>query len=155
MDLAELARRRIELAQAERVAVARINTLAHHLPHMPLPPPPKAIKQPLPDAQFLWQRALQQRPDLAAAAARVRAEQVAVQIARKEYMPDFDVGGRYDQIWDRVNQRGQLAVNMNVPLYQKRRDAAVQEACFRLNQRRAEYDQAVDEIRNDVQAAYE
>ena len=157
VDLAELARRRIELAQAERVAVAKINTLAHRLPDMPLPPPPKAIEQPLPlpEAQLLWQTALQQRPDLAAAAARVRAEQVAVQIARKEYMPDFDVGGRYDQFWDRVNQRGQLGVNMNVPLYQKRRDAAVQEACFRLSQRRAEYDQTVDDIRNDVQAAYE
>ncbi len=70
-------------------------------------------------------------------------------------MPDFDVGGRYDQFWDRVNQRGQLGINMNVPLYQQRRNAAVQEACFRLSQRRAEYDQAVDDIRNEVQAAYE
>ncbi len=157
VDLAELARRRIELAQAEKIAVARINTLAHRAPDMRLPPPPRAIEEPLPlpEAPLLWQAALAQRPDLAAAAARVRAEQVAVQIARKEYMPDFDVGGRYDQFWDRVNQRGQLGVNMNVPLYQQRRDAAVQEACFRLSQRRAEYDQAVDDIRNEVQAAYE
>jgi outer membrane protein TolC len=157
VDLAELARRRIELAQAERIAIAKINTLSHRLPDMPLPPPPKSIEQPLPlpEAQFLWQTAIAQRPDLAAAGARVRAEQVAVQIARKEYMPDFDVGGRYDQFWDRVNQRGQVGVNMNVPLYQQRRDAAVQEACFRLSQRRAEYDQAVDDIRNEVQATYE
>jgi outer membrane protein TolC len=157
VDLAELARRRIELAQAEKIAVARLNTLAHRAPDMPLPPPPRAIEEPLslPEAPLLWQAALAQRPDLAAAAARVRAEQVAVQIARKEYMPDFDVGGRYDQFWDRANQRGQLGINMNVPLYQQRRDAAVQEACFRLSQRRAEYDQAVDDIRNEVQAAYE
>ncbi len=32
VDLAELARRRIELAQAEKIAIARINTLAHRAP---------------------------------------------------------------------------------------------------------------------------
>jgi outer membrane protein TolC len=103
---------------------------------------------------LLHQFAIGQRPDLAAIGARVRAEQVAVQLANKEYMPDFEAGGRYDQFWDRVNQRGQLGINMNVPLYQQRRDAAVREANFRWSQRRAEYDQAVDDVRNEVQGAY-
>jgi len=156
VDLAELARRRVELAQAEMIAVARINTLAHRLPDMQLPPPPRTVGQPfqLPEVLLLHQVAISQRPDLAAIGARVRAEQVAVQLANKEYLPDFDVGGRYDQFWDRVNQRGQLGINMNVPLYQQRRNAAVREANFRWSQRRAEYDQAVDDVRNEVQSAY-
>jgi hypothetical protein len=59
VDLAELARRRIELAQAEKIAVARLNTLAHRAPDIPLPPPPRAIEEPipLPEAPLLWQAA--------------------------------------------------------------------------------------------------
>jgi outer membrane protein TolC len=157
VELAELDRQRIEIERDSMVAAARINTLLHRLPNYPLPPPAREITAPqrLPEPELLYQAAIQRRPDLAALAAKVRAEQATTDLARREYLPDFNVGGRYDQFWDRVNQRGQLSVNLNVPLYQQKRDAAVREAMFRAMQRRSEYEQLVDTIRNDVQAAYQ
>ncbi len=157
VELAELARQQVELHRSANITVARINTLLHRLPNVALPPPPHKVGSPqlLPEPELLYQMAIGRRPDLAAIGARVRAEQSQVQLAYKEFLPDFDVGGRYDQFWDRVNQRGQVGVNMNVPLYQQRRQAAAREAMWRVSQRRAEFEQQVDTIRNDVQAAYE
>jgi outer membrane protein TolC len=48
-----------------------------------------------------------------------------------------------------------VGMNLNVPIRNARRRAAVREAMFRLNQRRAEFDAAIDMIQNDVQASYE
>ena len=157
VELAELARQQVELERSANVTTARINTLLHRLPNAPLPPPPRHVGAPqlLPEPEFLYQMAIGRRPDLAAVGARLRAEQAQVRLAYKEFLPDFDVGGRYDQFWDRANQRGQVGINMNVPLYQERRQAAAREAMWRVSQRRAEYEQQVDTIRNDVQAAYE
>jgi outer membrane protein, heavy metal efflux system len=157
VELAELTRQRIEFERDANVTVARINTLLHRLPNVPLPPPPREIAKPisLPEAPMLYQVALSRRPDLAAIGARLRAEQAQFELARREFYPDFEVGGRYDQFWDRVNQRGQIGINMNVPLYQDRRYAAMREANWKICQRRAEFDQQVDSIRNDVQAAFE
>jgi outer membrane protein TolC len=46
-------------------------------------------------------------------------------------------------------------MNVNVPLYQGKRDAAVCEALHRLNQERAELEQQIDNVQNEVQSAYE
>ncbi len=157
VELIELARQQVELQRGANVTIARINTLLHRLPNSALPPPPRSVATPqfLPEPELLYQLAIGRRPDLAAVAARLRAEQSQLQLAYKEFLPDFDVGGRYDQFWDRANQRGQINVNMNVPVYQGKREAAAREAMWRINQRRAEYEQQIDTIRNDVQAAYE
>jgi outer membrane protein TolC len=58
----------------------------------PLPPPPASLDPPHqpPDANLLWQTALQQRPDLAALAWRVQSEWAALELAHKNFYPDFD-----------------------------------------------------------------
>ncbi|MBI2827210.1 MAG: TolC family protein [Planctomycetia bacterium] len=157
VDLADLDRQGVEFVRNANIAVARINTLLNRAPDFPLPPPAREIGPPqnVPEPAILYQMAVQRRPDLAAAGARVRAEQARVDRARREYYPDFELGGRYDQFWDRVNQRGHVEINMNVPLYQARRQAAVREAMWRVNQRRAEYEQLFATVRNEVQTAYE
>ena len=60
--------------------------------------------------------------------------------------------GRYDQFWTDVEQRPQVGMNVNMPLNQSRRNAAVREATFRLSKMQAEYEQQVDNIRHDVEA---
>ena len=62
--------------------------------------------------------------------------------------------GKYDSFWTDVVQRGQVALNVNMPLYRGRRDAAVREAMHRVNKLQAEYEQQIDLIRNDVQSSY-
>jgi outer membrane protein TolC len=80
-------------------------------------------------------------------------------LALKQYYPDAEFFGRYDSFWQPASTqsdlRGQVGVNMNVPLYRGKLQAAVCEAQFRLSQRRAEYQQRQLDIQYDVQAAYE
>jgi outer membrane protein, heavy metal efflux system len=161
VELANLERRQIEIERMRRVAIARINTLLQRPPAEPLPPPPPTLglDGDLPDIGYLQQTALAQRPDLAAIASRVRAEESAVNLALKQYYPDTELYGRYDSFWQPASTqgdlRGQVGVNMNVPVYRNKLNAAVCEAQFRLSQRRAEYQQRESDIRYEVQAAFE
>ena len=155
VELGMLRSRRIELAQNERIAVARINTLLHREPQIPLPPPPQRLEvaDSLPDVEALRQAAIQQRPDLTAQAARIEAEKASVALACKEFYPDFEFMGRYDNFWTAVEQRGQVGMYMNIPLNQSRRQAALREAIFKVSKMQAEYDAQADSIRNEVEAA--
>jgi outer membrane protein TolC len=51
--------------------------------------------------------------------------------------------------------RGQIGVSINLPVYHGKLNAAVNEALFRLNQRKSEYDERVLDIQYDVRSAYE
>jgi outer membrane protein TolC len=160
LELAGSRRRKLELDRMHRVAIARINTLLQRSPDQPLPPPPLilAVGVDPPPADLLRQMAARGRPDLASLAARVRAEEAAVALAYKQYYPDVEVYGRYDSFWQPSSQsdlRAQVGVNMNVPIYQRKLQAAVCEAEFRLSQRRAEYRQRAADVQYEVQAAYE
>jgi cobalt-zinc-cadmium efflux system outer membrane protein len=156
VELALLESRRIELDQNAKIVVARINTLLHREPQLPLPPPPPRLEiaDGLPQVDSLRQMALDQRPDLAAQLARIEAEQASVALAMKEFYPDFEIMGRYDQFWTDVVQRSQAGLYFNIPLNQSRRQAAVCEAMFRASKLKAEYDAQVDAIRSDVEAGY-
>ena len=161
VELTDIERRQIEIERMRRVAIARINTLLRRPPSSPLPGPPRtlAINIEPPPIGVLQQTAVAQRPDLAALAARVRAEEAAVELALKQYYPDAEFFGRYDSFWQpaatQKDLRAQVGMNMNVPMYRKKLQAAVCEAQFRLGQRRAEYQQRVLDIQYEVQSAYE
>jgi cobalt-zinc-cadmium efflux system outer membrane protein len=161
VELADLARRQAELVRMNRVAIARINTLMHLPPDNPIPPPPANLPLTLTPAavELLRDTAVQRRPDLAAIGARLRADQSSLALANKEFLPDFEVSALHDSFWQpyatQKDLQTQVGLNMNVPIYLEKRRAAVREATFKLNQRQAEYEQRVDDINNDVQAAYE
>lgn len=156
VELAQLEQRKIELSQEREVAIARINTLLHRRPDHPLPPPPLTLPQvaELPPASELRTAAVEQRPELQALVARIQAEQTAIELACKEYYPDFEFMGRYDRFWTDKEQRGQVGMNVNVPLNRSRRHAAVHERQFQVRKLQSELDQATDNIRNEVHAAW-
>jgi cobalt-zinc-cadmium efflux system outer membrane protein len=160
VELTETERRGIEIERMRRVARARLNTLLRRPPSAPLPPPPRmlALNAQLPAIGSLQQMATVQRPDLAALAARVRAEEAAVNLAIKQYYPDAEFFGRYDSFWQpaatQSDLRAQVGMNMNVPLYRKKLQAAVSESQFRLSQRRAELQQRQLDIQYEVESAY-
>ncbi len=160
VELTELDRRRIELARMHVVAVAKINTLVRRPPECPLPPPPARLEAtPVSvDLDALQQGALQQRPDVAAAAARLRAEQASVTLARKGHFPDGEFFGRYDSFWQPADTqsdlRGQVGVRLNVPLHKGRLNAAVREAMLRASQRRAELEQKRLDVKYEVYLAH-
>ncbi len=161
VELADTERRGIEIERMRRVARARLNTLLRRAPSAALPPPPRTLELDAgpPAIANLQQLASVQRPDLAALAARVRAEEAAVELAQKQYYPDAEFFGRYDSFWQpaatQSDLRAQVGMNMNVPIYRKKLQAAVCEAQFRLSQRRAEYQQRQLDIQYEVESAYE
>ncbi|MCE5268416.1 MAG: TolC family protein [Planctomycetaceae bacterium] len=153
VELATLESRRTELARDQQVAVARINTLLHRAADCPLPPPPAKVSVPdsLPCAESLQQVAANSRPDLYAAQARVRTEEASLALACKEYYPDVNVVGRYDGFMPE-NMRPAVGMDINIPIRSSRRSAAVREASNRIAQRRAEYENLLDQVRYEVQS---
>jgi outer membrane protein TolC len=106
----------------------------------------------------LEQAALERRPDLAALQSRVEAERAAVDLACKQQYPDVEIFGRYDTFWQPQSQadlRGQVGVNVNLPIYRGKLTAAANEAMFRLSQRRAEYEQRRLDVQYEVRSAFE
>jgi outer membrane protein, heavy metal efflux system len=161
LELAQQQRRQIELERTEKVAVARINTLLRRDPYAPLAPPPNQLNIPgvQLDRESYQLLALEQRPDLRVLSAKVRAEQAAVTLAFKSYYPDVEVFGRYDTFWQPADTqsdlRPQVGVNVNVPIYKGRLNAAVQEAMFRVKQRCAELEQRRLDVQFEVASAFE
>lgn len=157
LELANLERRKIELEQLDRVTQARINVLLRVDPTAPLPAPPKSLEPPhaTPDQASLQQLAASQRPDVAALRARVREAQASVALACKDYYPDTEVFGRYDAMWQEKPLQPAVGVNLNVPIYRGRLNAALREAQFSLSQRRAELEQRMLDVQYEVAAAYE
>ncbi len=156
VELGKLEQRQIEFDQERLVAVARINTLLHRRPGHTLPPPPQSIpaSSDLPSVTALHSMAEEQRPELQAMLARVQAEQYSVALACREYYPDLEVMARYDRFWIDPEQQPQIGLNINVPLNQSKRAAAVREAQARVGKMQAEYEQARDNIWQDVAQAF-
>jgi cobalt-zinc-cadmium efflux system outer membrane protein len=150
----------LELERMQRIAVARVNALLRRHPEEWLPPPPASLRESftLPPPDFLRQLALSRRPDLAALRARVQSQQAAVALAEKQFYPDTEVYGRYDTFWQPASTqgplRGQVGVNVNMPIYRKKLNAALCEVQFRLSQRQAEYGQKMIDVQFDVESAY-
>jgi outer membrane protein TolC len=155
--IARQGERALILERQQAVARARLNTLMHLPPDHPLPPPPATFHPPatLPPAAELRDRAVRQRPDVAALEQRIAADQAAVALARREYAPDFEAMAGYNQMWAESEMRPMIGVRMNLPTRLGRRDAAVAEAEARLARRRAERDRLIDQIQFQVQEAYE
>ena len=83
----ELARLRSELPRA----AARLNALAGRPPDAPLPPPPMPEARPLraSDAELLA-LGVEDNPELAALAHRVQGRDDALELARRQYLPDIN-----------------------------------------------------------------
>ncbi len=154
VELAMLESRRTELNRDEKIAVARINTLLHREPNCPLPSPPAEIQihGSLPAIETLQQIAAESRSELYAAQSRIRAEEANLALACKEYYPDLNLVAKYDGFMPE-EMRPQVGMEVNVPLGCGRRSAAVREASERLRQRRAEYQERLDQVRFEVQSA--
>jgi outer membrane protein, heavy metal efflux system len=154
VELAALESRRAELTRDEKIAVARINMLLHRRPDHPLPPPPGEMPRndSLPPEENMLQTAARCRPDLFAAQARIRAEEANLDLACKEYYPDLNLTAKYDGFMPE-EMRPQVGMELNMPLHNNRRAAAVREVSERLQQRKAEYQERWDQVQFEVQSS--
>jgi outer membrane protein TolC len=143
------------LRTKQRLNASRINVLLHRAPGAPLPPPPARLARPAqgdPDEATLVARALRERPDLRAAAARERGQEAAVALARREFMPDVTVTGAYDRIWQEKELQPFVGLSLELPIRIDRRRAALAEARARHAAAASERAALEDEARFEVEA---
>ncbi len=157
-ELARLLQTEIELRTAVRLNRQQINTLLHRPPDAELPPLPASFS-PLPvpfevtESGQLAGVALEGRPELSAASARVRARSAGVRVAQLDFLPDVTLVGNYNGRMPAEEVRPFVGLRFEVPLQLGRRRAALAEAAARLA--RAESERAVtrDEIERSVHEA--
>lgn len=133
-----LVHRGIALERERAVVRARLNTLLNFSPKAALPPPPTAIPhpKPLPDLAVLERVSLESRPELLALEHAVDARSSEVQLAHREYLPDFSLSAGYNSLWEDPDKRTLVGIAINVPLQLERRRAALSQA--QAEKRRAE-----------------
>jgi outer membrane protein TolC len=157
VEIGRLQERELQLRRMYQVAKARLNALLHREPHAELPPPadPLPVTQPLPPVEQWQQHAIQRRPELQALYQRLAAEQAALALAEREYYPDVEVMAGYNSFMPERPVRPMVGIGWNLPIRRERRHAAVREAQARLAQRRAQIERWIDQLRFEVQEAYE
>ena len=110
----------------------------------------RAADSPVPSVAVLEERAVRYNPTLREHEARIAAQAARVELARKEYKPDFDVSVQYNH---RVAFPDLATVQVAFPLrLQKsaRQDQAVAEATADLSALEAEHRADVNEVRSRV-----
>jgi cobalt-zinc-cadmium efflux system outer membrane protein len=131
VELGNLERDRLTLEAERDATVAQLNGLLHRGPESPLPPP--AAELPPPDGLDADRRELEalafaHRPELAATRARIRGGRAAIDLARREWVPDLALMGSYDSMQDMPEHRWMLGVTVDIPLQGGRRRAARDQA---------------------------
>ena len=147
----------VEFEQAGLLARATLNTLTGRLPDAPLEVlgdyrPPSA----LPSFADLERIALANRPELVAAQSEIKREELAVQLARKAYTPDFTVGAGYMLMPSgspvRNNYMAELTVNLPW-LNRRRHDSEISQARAEAELQRAEYEGLRAVVLHQIQEA--
>lgn len=153
-----LVQREIELRSRLRMRVQQLNALLHRGADLPLPAPAaRTTSQTLSDDALTEaiDKTIQTRPEIAAADASIAARESAKSLARLEFLPDFELWGKYDRYWTENDRRPSVGVAVNIPLQLERRRGAVDEADAELERARRERDRLADEIRSAVATAAE
>lgn len=151
--LAELEMERVELESRRKVTVARLNGLLHRPTNATLPPTPKQFEPDLsvPESEAVLKVALEQRPMLGAMDARVDAAASRVDLAKKAWLPDFEVMTGYSTMWMDPEHRFMVGVGIEIPLQQGMRRSQLQEAEAMAKQMRSEKLRARHEVATEVE----
>lgn len=161
VELANLEQRLIELRRMNQVSKGSLNTLLRRNPtdHLAIASDLGLASEELPELDSLIDLSVARRPEVSANVMQIRGLRTKVEIARQQYYPDTELFYRHDSFWQpkttQSDLREQVGVRMNVPIYQKRLNAAVCEAIQQLAKSQAEYDQLLLDIQREVQASYE
>jgi outer membrane protein, heavy metal efflux system len=136
-------------------ARAALNALLSRPPRDPLGVPEEPhLPEPPPSTDALMETALAHRPELAAQAATINGQHRALALARKAYLPDFEVSvGRFINA-GASDGFGTMA-SMTLPIANKAKyDAGVSEANARLNTAVADERRLADAVRRDVEQSW-
>jgi outer membrane protein TolC len=152
---------RLEILQRQRVTLsANLNTLMDRAPHDPIP----AVERlNLPRLQLnleeLYALGEQNLQELKAAQALIERSEKTIDLAKKDYWPNFLVSAGFVNVGDRSDPAGiaqpppdngknafSLSVGINIPIWRDRYDAGVQEAAETLFAQRSSYANILNEM---------
>jgi outer membrane protein TolC len=132
-----------------------LNALLSRAPGAPLATP-EELEPPRLDFTVgtLMEKAMQNRPELAAQSAAIAREEAAIELAHRNYWPDFEVNvSRF--VNSEADDGFGVMATISIPfVYRSKYDAAVSEAAARLDTARAERRRLEDGIGRDVQQAF-
>lgn len=156
--LSRLSEHLIDIERDGLLARARLNTLIGRDPSQPIHVqgeyPPTLT---LPSMMELQAIAIERRPELAAANARIKGSELSVELARKAYAPDFKIAGGYMLMPAGSPGRNayMLELGMNLPwLNRKRHDAEIAEATAERLMQDAEARAIRAIVMQEIQEAY-
>ncbi len=129
VELSLLLQRRTLLEQQRATAQARLNALMGNDPETPLPPAAEVEPAPLRySLDELYQAARQSDPEMLRAQRMAERNELAVNLAQKELLPDLSVGYMYQQRPDLPDMHG-MTFSVSLPVFSRtRQHAAVQQA---------------------------
>ncbi|MFN8008715.1 MAG: TolC family protein [Terriglobia bacterium] len=119
---------------------AEINTLLNRAPDEALGRPPRKLAGPtLGSMQELQRLAEESSPRLKSQRALIDEKQFRVQLARREYYPDFDVMGGYYNMGV-LKDMWEFKVQMNIPIfYWRKQRLGLEESAYRLAEAQRSY----------------
>jgi outer membrane protein TolC len=139
-----------------QIAIAQLNALLHRDPDAQLPPPPPELPE-RDDAGSpagALDRLIEQRPDVAAARARVHVARAGIDVAERDYYPDLTLSTSYNSMWDMPQHRWMAGVALDVPLQLGRRRAAVDEREALHAASESDAQSATDAARSEIAVAH-
>jgi len=138
VERGELDNHKLRLLSQQSAVQARINALLNRPADTPLPEAaPVTTERTLPPGEILEERALAQHPELEGLEARVSANQSRVDLAEKNFYPNFRLGVGYNSLWDDRDKRAVVGVSVNIPFDRGKRKAELSQA--RAEERRTEW----------------
>ncbi len=132
-EVSLLLQRLTVLEQQKKTAQVRINTLLFRDPENPLPPPASFTQAELGySLESLYQLARENDTGLQGVQRMVERNQYAIDLAQKDYLPDFRVAYMYQQRPDLPDMHG-FTAGINIPIFYKTKQRqAVNEATHAL-----------------------
>ncbi len=119
VEISLLLQRLTVLEQQKKTAQARLNTLLARDPEAPLPPAAEIQQAGLAySLEDLYKLARQNDPDLQREQQMIERNQLAVNLAQRDYRPDLSIGYMYQQRPDLPDMHG-LTFTVNVPVFYK------------------------------------
>jgi len=128
-ELSHLEHQRIGYQRQQRSIQAQINALLHQPAQAALPPPARdPVEATLPALPGSLEQWLQTHPQLQRLQSQLAMQEAEVELARLDAYPDLSVRAGYNSLWRDADLRGTVGISFTIPLDQRKRRAAVDEA---------------------------
>ncbi len=128
VEQAMLEHQAIVLQRKQRNIQTKINTLLNRIPDKTIPPPADLNKiNKLPAVEQLRQLAIESHPEIKFLLAKKQSIKAQLELAEREYYPDFNINAGYNSLWSLDEKRFTIGVSINIPIGQSKRDAKVSE----------------------------